>query len=220
MRKLSSPLKKGYQTTSWDLSYLTSRGPKVPPGAYKVAIDKNMNGVFTRLVEPKSFTVTSIPNALGTPNYEANFNFLKGVNDLNVKVISSRGKIEAMNTRLKSMKTILGNTAVEANTLISKINDLQKKVDATAKVVIGGFGAKNTVASRLRFAMYTTNSAQVDITGAQKEQFDIANKAYKAEESQLNMLFNDKLPALEKEFEAAGGTLYNNPPTRRRYNED
>ncbi len=220
MKKLSSQLEKGYQTTSWDLSYLTSRGPKVPPGSYKVAIDKNMNGVFTRLVEPKFFMVTSIPNALGTPNYEANFNFLKGVNDLNVNVISSRGKIEAMNTRLKSIKNILGNTAVEANTLMSKINALQKEVDATAKVIIGGFGAKNTVSSRLRFALYTTSSAQVDITGAQKEQFDIADKAYKAEESQLNMLFNVKLPALEKEFEAAGGMLYNNPPTQRRYNED
>ena len=219
MRKLSSPLKKGYQTISWDLSYLTSRGPKVPPGTYKVTIDKNLSGVFTRLVEPKPFTVKSIPNALGTPNYNANFNFLKGVNDLNGKVTSSSGKIEAMNTSLKSMKTILGNIAVEANTLISKINDLQKEVDATAKVIIGGFGAKNTVASRLRFALYTTSSAEVDITGAQKEQFDIAAKAYQSEESKLNNLFNVKLPDLEKEFEAAGGVLYNNPPTRRGYYE-
>ena len=220
MRKISKPLAKGYQSVDWDLSYLTSRGPKVPPGTYKVAIDKNMNGVFTRLVEPQSFTVKSIPNALGTPNYNANFDFLKGVSDLNAKVNSARGKISAMNTQLKSMKSILGNTAIDANALIVKIDAMQKEVDASAKIIIGGFGAKNTVASRLRFAMYTTNSAQVDITGSQKEQYAIAEKAFKAEEGTLDNLFNVKLPTLEKEFEAAGGILYNNPPSRRRYNQE
>ena len=220
MRKISKPLEKGYQSVDWDLSYLTSRGPKVPPGTYKVAIDKNMNGVFTRLVEPQSFTVKSIPNALGTPNYNANFDFLKGVSDLNAKVNSARGKISAMNTQLKSMKSILGNTAIDANALIVKIDAMQKEVDASAKIIIGGFGAKNTVASRLRVALYTTSSAQVDITGSQKEQFSIAEKTFNSEEVTLNNLFDVKLPTLEKEFEAAGGILYNNPPSRRRYNQE
>jgi len=220
MRKISKPLKKGYQSVDWDLSYLTSRGPKVPPGTYNVSIDKNMNGEFTRLVEPQSFTVKSIPNALGTPNYNANFDFLKEVNDLNAKVNAVCGKISAMNSQLKSMKSILGNTAIEASTLIIKIDALQKEIDASAKIIIGGFDAKNTVASRLRFAMYTTSSAQVDITGSQKEQYSIAEKAFNAEEGTLNNLFDVKLPALEKEFEAAGGILYNNPPSRRRDNEE
>jgi len=123
MRKLSKPLAKGYSNTSWDLSYLSARGTKVPPGTYKVAIDKNIEGVFTRLIEPQSFTVKSLPNALGTPNYKANFDFIKGVNDLNVKVIAARGKIEAMNTRLKSMTTILAKTPVEADVLVTKINN-------------------------------------------------------------------------------------------------
>jgi len=219
MRKISKPLAKGYQSVDWDLSYLTSRGPKVPPGTYKVAIDKNMNGVFTRLVEPQSFTVKSIPNALGTPNYNANFDFLKGVSDLNAKVNSARGKISAINTQLKSMKSIIGSTAIEASTLITKIDALQKEVDASAKIIIGGFGAKNTVASRLRFALYTTYSAQVDITGAQKEQFAIAEKEFNTEVPTLNGLFDTELPALEEEFEEAGGILFNNPPSRRRYNE-
>ena len=220
MRKISAPLKKGYGSTTWDLSYLTNRGTKVPPGTYKVAIDKNMNGVFTRLVDPQEFTVKSLPNALGTPNYEANFNFLKGVYDLNAQVTSVRGKIDAMNTGLKSMKTILENTPVEGNILVNKINGLQDEVDAVAKVIIGGFGAKNSVASRLRYALYTTYSAQVDITGAQKEQFDIATKDFDSQISKLTNLYEVEIPKLEKEFEAAGGVLFNNPPTRRRYYEE
>ncbi len=157
---------------------------------------------------------------LGTPNYKANFDFIKGVNDLNVKVIAARGKIEAMNTRLKSMTTILAKTPVEADILVTKINNLQKEIDTVAKSIIGGFGAKNTVASRLRFAIYTTSSAQVDITGAQKEQFEIAKQAYNGNEPSLTDLFNNKVPALEKEFEAVGGVLFNNPPERHRFGRD
>lgn len=220
MRKLSTPLRKGYNSISWDLGYLTNRGPKVPPGEYKVGIDKNISGEFTRLVEPQSFIVKSLPNALGTPNYAANFNFLKEVNDLNAQVTAARGKIQDMNTRIKNMKSILANTSVEANVLVNKMDALQKEIDAVAKVIIGGFGAKNTVASRLRFALYTTSSAEVDITGAQKEQYEIANNAYAGQGTTLNNIYKNKLPALEKEFEDAGGVLFNNAPTRRRFFEE
>ena len=219
MRKFTQPLSKGYKSTNWDLAYLTSRGPKVPPGTYMVAIDKNVEGVFTRLVEPQPFTIKSLPNALGTPNYVTNFNFLRDVNELNAKVNAARGKIESMNERLSSMEKILLNTPVEANVLVPKINSLQSEIDSVAKTIIGGFGAKNTVQSRLRFALYTTWSAQVDITGAQKEQFNLAKTAYDAKEPNLTDLFNNKVPALEREFEAVGGVLFNNPPQRRRFED-
>ena len=220
MRKLSTSLRKGYASITWDLAYLTRRGPKVPPGEYKVAIDKNVKGEFTRLVEPQSFKVISLPNALGTPDYEASFNFIKNANDLNTQVTAAQGKISDMNTRIKNMQTNLENLPVEANVLVEKIEAIQKEIDAVTKIISGGFGAKNTVSSRLRGAIYTTYSAQVDVTGAQKEQFSLAKEAFTKEEPKLNHLFEVKLPALEKEYEAAGGVLFNNPPTRSRYYEE
>ncbi|MFK5959692.1 MAG: hypothetical protein QM495_12595, partial [Lutibacter sp.] len=219
MRKLTTPLKSGYNSISWNLSYLTNRGAKVSPGDYKLAIDKNIDGKFTRIIEGKSFNVISIPNALGTPNYESNFNFKKNVIGLNRKVISARGKIKDMNTRIENMKKILANTPVEATILVDEMDALQQEIDKVAKVIIGGFGAKNTVLSRIQFALYTTSSAQVNITGAQKEQYKLAKAAFKNKETTLNNLFNVKLPALEKEFEDAGGILFNNPPTRRHYED-
>ena len=218
MRKLTSPLRKGYQTISWNLSYLTNGGPKVPPGTYKVAIDKNFNGNYTRLVAPQSFVVKAQPNALGTPNYTANFNFVKEVNDLNAQVASARGKITDMNRRLSNMKTSLTSIPVEASSLEAKINALQNEIDGVAKVIVGGFGAKNTVAGRLSFAAFATRSAQVDITGAQKEQYGLAKSAYDSQSATLESLLNNKLPALEKEFENAGGVLYVNT-SRRRFQE-
>ena len=177
MRKLTTSLSSGYNSINWDLRYLTDRGPKVPPGDYTVAIDKNIDGVFTRLVEPQTFKVISLPNALGTPDYAANFNFLKDVNDLNAQVNAARVKIQNMNTRISNMKKMLANMPVEASVLVNKMADLQKEIDDVAKVVIGGFGAKNSVSSRIRFAQYTTASAEADITGAQKEQFALAHEA-------------------------------------------
>ncbi|PKP30956.1 MAG: glycosyl hydrolase [Bacteroidetes bacterium HGW-Bacteroidetes-17] len=220
MRKLNAPLRTGYNSLDWDLGYMANRGAKVPPGDYKVAIDKNINGKFTRLVEPKSFKVVSLPNALGTPNYVANFNFIKEMSDLNTQVVVASNKITEMNTRITNMKNILANTPVEASVLINKLDAFQKEVDAVAKVIIGGFGAENTVASRVRFAMFTTASAQVDVTGSQKEQYAIAKEAFAGKANDLNNLFDVKLPALEKEFVAAGGVLYNNPPAQRRFFEE
>ncbi len=220
MRKLTTSLRSGYNSLTWDLRYLTNRGPKVPPGTYAVAIDKNMNGEFTRLVEPQSFKIKALPNAMGTPNYVANFNFLKEVNDLNAQVNAARVKIQDMNTRISNMKKMLANMPVEANVLYSKMNALQKEIDAVAKIVIGGFGAKQSVLGRLRFAQYTTASAEADITGSQKEQFNLANDAFAGQADTLNSLFDAKLPALEKEFVAAGGVLFNNVPERRRYWEE
>jgi len=219
MRKLTTPLKSGYNSISWDLGYLSSRGAKVVPGDYKVAIDKNVKGNFTRLVEPTPFKVISLPNGLGTPNYASNFNFLKQVTDLNANVTASNGKIDDMNNRLKNMKTMLVNMPVEGNVLVNKIDAIQKEVDGVSKAIVGGFGAKNTVLSRLRFTMYATMSAQVDVTGAQKEQFEIAKKEFETQQVVLNKLFDTKLPALEKEFEAEGGILFNNPPRRRFFEE-
>jgi photosystem II stability/assembly factor-like uncharacterized protein len=220
VRKMSSPLKKGYQTNTWDLRYLTNRGVRVTPGTYKVAIDKNMNGEFTRLIEPTEFKVKSIPNALGTPNHSANFAFLKGVNELSDQLTSARGKISNMGTRIKDMQAIMEKTPVEASELIPKLIATQQEIDSVAKVLVGGFGAKNSAFSRLRFAQFATSSAQVDITGAQKEQFGLAKAAYDGQASILNDLYDTQLPALEKEFEALGGVLYTKPQSGRRFFEN
>ncbi|MCP4552145.1 MAG: glycosyl hydrolase [Bacteroidetes bacterium] len=213
MRKINTSFSKGYHSLKWNLAYLTERGMKVPPGEYSVVIDKNMNGEFSRLVETRKFNIIALPNALGTPNYEANFSFLKMVTDLDVQLTAASGKIKDMNTRLKNLKTILTNMPVEASVLFNKINNLQQELDTVSKYMIGGFGAKNPANSRLYFVKYANYRAQVDVTGAQREQYALANEAFNEQMPVLDHIFNVKVPELEKEFEEAGGVLYNNAPT-------
>ena len=220
MRKLNAPLRKGYQSISWDMGYLNARGPKVPPGDYTLAIDKNDNGEFTRLAEDQPFTIIALPNAMGTANYQANFDFIKEVNDFYLTVSAASGKITNMNERLDAMKKMLENMPTEANVLVAKIDAMKKQVEGVTKVISGGFGAKNTVSGRLRFAQFTTASAQVDITGSQREQFDIAKSDYRGQEAILNDLFDIKLPALEAEYVSHGGVLHVTPPAPRRFFEE
>ena len=220
MRKLNAPLRSGYNSISWDLSYLNRMGPKVPPGTYSIAIDKFIGTEFTRLAEPKEFKVVSMPNALGTPNYNSNFDFLKNLAKLYVNITAAQGKIGHVNKQMDNMKSILSSTAVEADVLVDKLDALKKELDAITKAISGGFGAKNSVGSRARFAMFANSRAQVDITGAQKEQYILAKDVFDVESPKLNAIYNTKLPALIKEFEAIGGVLYNNDQRGRRFFEE
>ena len=214
MRKLTKSLKKGYDSETWDLRYLTSRGPRVAPGTYKVAIDKKYEGKLTRLVEPVEFKVKALPNALGTPDYATNFEFNKKVADLNGNISSARGKIRHMNERLESMSKILEGMAVESDALESDMIAAKKQIDEVAKAIIGGFGAKNSAISRLRFAQYAASSAEVDITGAMREQYELARQLYESKAAELNTLYETTIPGLENQFEELGGKLYNQPPAR------
>jgi photosystem II stability/assembly factor-like uncharacterized protein len=220
MRKLSTSYGKGYKQLTWDMAYLSSRGPKVPPGEYQVTIDKKRGSMFTRLVEASRFTIKSLPNALGTPNYAANFEFMKGVMDLNAQLTACNAKIEQVNTRLKNLTIMLDNLPVEAHLLVDQIRQLQRESDTIAKALVGGFGAKNTAISRLRFTSYAAYSAQVDITGTQKEQYNLAKSAYNEQAERLDQLFDEQLPALEKDFQEAGGILFNVPSGRSREYEE
>ncbi len=215
MRKFTKPLRKGYQSATWDFNYLSRRGPKVPPGAYKVTVDKHHNGVFTQLIDAQSFKIKALPNALGTPDYAANFTFLKKVADLNALANAAKGKIKDMNTRIDNMKKGLAKLPVKASVLVEKINQAKKEIDEVTNIISGGFGAKKTVSNCLSFASYATRSAHVNVTGAMKEQYDLAKKYYESQQTKLNTLFETTLPNLEKDYVKAGGVLFDNPQPRR-----
>ena len=126
MKKLSASLKSGYGSTSWDFSYLSNRGIQCVPGTYKVAIDKDMDGVFTRLAEPKTFKIKALPNALGAPDYQDKFDFTLNLSKFSSEVSSARTKLMDINKRLSYMKGATSGLPVEGNFLIAEINAMQK----------------------------------------------------------------------------------------------
>jgi hypothetical protein len=203
---MSESLRQGYGSVDWDFSYLTGR-IDVVPGEYKVAIDKDDNGVFTRLAEPKSFNVITLPNALGKPDFDERFAFAVKVNKLGEEVSLSMDKIREINEKLESMKNGLSRLPVEGGFLVQDINSLKSEVDTISNIMTGGFGAKLTVRGSLGFAGYASSGAHVDVTGAQREQFNIAKEMYEGQAGKIDDLYDNKLPALLKKYKDAGGVI-------------
>lgn len=212
MRKIAEPYRKGYNEVTWDLAYLQRRGAEVPPGEYKVALDKLHNAEVTRLVEPRSFKVFTLDNALGSPDYNANFAFMTEVGELWKQVSAAREKLGDMDKRLETLRDKIKELPIETGFLLEQIENTQRDIDNVKKVISGGPGSKNTVSSRLGFATWASSSAQVDIMGSQREQFELAQEDYTAQEELLLDLYELRVPELERQFQEAGGILYNLSP--------
>lgn len=207
MKKLTRPLRSGYGSLSWDFSYLDNRGIKVVPGTYQVAIDKEYLGELTRLAEPKSFEVKTLPTALGTPDYDERFAFAVQADKLSGQIAAARTKITEMNKRLEGISRAISGLPVQPDFLKKDMQNLQEEIDAVSKVLMGGQGAHISASGSIGFAGYATARADVNVTGAQKEQFELARKAYDSQIGQLNKLYEEKIPELTEKFKAAGGSI-------------
>ena len=208
VRKIKKSLSSGYSSLTWDLQYLSDRGgPTVPPGKYSVALDKVSTSSTERLVEPVSFKVFTLPNAMGLPDYTDNFAFMKAVSELRDQLSQARAQISDANNRISKIKSGLERLPVESGFMIEQLDAFQQEMNMVAKALIGGFGAKNTASSRLSFASYALRGSHVDVTGAQREQFSMARREYDAQSSQLDDLYNNQLPELEQQYQDAGGVL-------------
>lgn len=106
------------------------------------------------LVEFVLFKVFFIFNVLGLFDYVVNYEFMQGVVDLNVLVFFVCGKFNDMCICLRNMKIILVNMLVEVNFMVFKIDFVQQQIDDVIKVILGGFGVKNMVLSRLGFVYF------------------------------------------------------------------
>jgi len=206
IKKISNPLRKGYGSINWDFSYLTGR-IDVIPGQYMVAIDRDDNGAFTRLAEAKSFKVISLPNALGTPDFGERFEFAVKVNKLGEEVSLAMSKIDEINEKLDGMRNGLSSLPVEGSFLIKDINSLKEELDGINNIMAGRSGRKLTVRGSLGFAGYASSGAHVNVTGAQKEQFNIAKEMFESQVGKIDDLYDNKLPDLIKKYKDAGGVI-------------
>ena len=74
-------------------------------------------------------------------------------------------------------------------------------------MIRGGFGAKTSAWGRARFAAFASMSADVEVTGSQREQYNLAKTTYDDQAPILDALYEERVPDLEQAFEDAGGIL-------------
>ena len=210
IRKLEKPLRKGLGSLNWDMRYLQSRGPAVPPGKYFVKMEKLVKGVFETIIESKAFNVKTLNNnALGTPDYKEKFEFLKKVAKLNVTISGTSTYAGTLSSGIAGVKRTLISTPSNTNELMLKATALENKIAKIVSVMGGarGFGGSSdspTISARARFAMSANSSAEHGIMGSQLEQYNIAKEKFETEYAKLKEIVEKDIPAFKKELAGIG----------------
>jgi len=208
MRKIEEPLRKGIGTVAWDMNYMDSRGPAVPPGKYYVSMEKYVKGEYIDLNEKKEFIITALDNnALGEADYKAKFEFLKNASDLNNTINKIQSYTSDLKNAMENLRSELMRTPANTNDLILSTKNVEKKLDDIIFAISGRRTedvridvAEPSIMNRIRFAVSATSGSENDITGAQKEQYEIALTKFEKEYSKLEQLYTTELVKLKNDL--------------------
>lgn len=211
MRKIESPLRKGYNSLNWDMRYLQSRGPAVPPGTYYIKMEKYVAGKHETLIESTSFKINTLNNnALGTPDYKAKFTFLKEANDLYSAISASAAYANVIKSKMGNIRKELMRLPATTNDLVKMTTEIENSIDDILLKMVGMRTAARvnadspTISARARFAVSANTRAEHDITGAMKEQYNIARIKFKVEYDKLREIKEEILPAFLNDLKGAG----------------
>lgn len=193
MRKIETPLRSGIGTVTWDMSYLDRRGPAVPPGQYSVSMEKYVKGEYIDLGTEKEFTVKALDNnALGTPDYKTKFEFLKKASDMYGTISETYSYTSSMKGEMSDIRSELMRTAANTHDLMTASKNIEKRLDAIILALSGRRteGARvnatePSIMNRMRFAVSASSGSDNNITGSQKEQYDIALEAFSEQYDEL-----------------------------------
>ncbi|MEA1886519.1 MAG: glycosyl hydrolase [Bacteroidota bacterium] len=212
MRKIETPLRKGVGTVTWDMSYMDRRGPAVPPGKYHVSMEKYVKGEYTDLGEKKEFIINALDNsALGDPDYRAKFEFLKKVTDLYTTMSEVYSYTSNLKEEMENLRSELMRTPANTNELMIYTRNVDKKLDDIILEISGRRtegvrldATEPSIMNRMRFAVSATSGSENDITGAQKEQYEIALAKFENEYDRLEELYKTELVKLENDLKNVG----------------
>jgi len=210
MRKIESPLRKGIGTLTWDMSYMDRRGPAVPPGKYFVSMEKYVKGEYIDLGEKKEFTIKALDNsALGDPDYEAKFEFLKKASDLYTTINEVYSFTNEVKGEMGSIRDELMRTPAKTHELVLDTKTIEKQIDDIILAISGRRdenvrldATEPSIMNRISFAVRATSGAESDITGAQKEQYDIALAKIENEYTRLKNLYNNEITELKNNLKS------------------
>lgn len=211
VNKIEKPLRKGIGSTSWDMTYMGSRGIAVPPGNYMVSIEKYVKGEYFELTDQKEFTVKSLDNnAMGRPDFDSKFTFMKEAYDLYSVISETYSFIDDLSEEMGSLRSELNRTPVNANTLMNDTRAIEEKLGEMIYELSGrrteGVRLNSTqpsIMNRIRYAVSATSYAENDIIGSQEEQFEIAEQKFSKLYSKLEDLYNSSINKLEKDLAEA-----------------
>jgi len=215
---------KGINRVSWNMNYpsmmaSTGRrsfygggGTMVPAGTYKVKMSKSVNGEITHLTEPVPFNILAYDNsALAGADQEAKFDFLKEVDVFNASVSASASIAQEYRTELGTLKEVLISAPTEVEDLLKMVKEIDDQLFGIITKISGRpvrtarvEPASPSIMGRLGFARRATASSFHGITGAQREQYQIAKDQFKPVYEQLQNIMDVDMPNLRRTLTERG----------------
>lgn len=231
VRELRSPLKKGINKITWDLTYpadysvtarneapaasLPSSNVFVLPGKYFVAMAENRKGKMSELGSKVAFDVKELNNRTIPANDRKTMTEFKmkalkldnAIRAVSASVSEMEGKIAPYKAAVKAFR------GQEAQLLINEVKELENglkevQIMLNGDPVTGPLDMDDvySVRSRSRNAIFDVIGSTSDVTGTSLRNYDIAADEFAPILERVKAL-NDKFNAMDKRLAAMGAPL-------------
>lgn len=228
VNKVSGSASKGFNRTSWDLSYPSKDvvslaqqrggggwfggGFQAVPGTYTATLTKVVDGEVTVLSGPVEFEVVPLREpTLEGPDYEEMLAFQQEVNAFQQELSMFDNKLEHQIRKVDAMGRALDRADQENHELMKSLYnarmqllDLQEKVQGSE--ARNEIGERNPPTPSERMfvgmrALYTSNYGPTEL---HKRTVDAGKAEFADIEAEMNDFMQNVMSALEKEFENSG----------------
>ncbi|MCI0416816.1 glycosyl hydrolase [bacterium] len=228
IRRISGPVKAGYQRVAWDLRFpapnpasLTppqddqfgpvTQGPLTLPGTYKVSLAKRVDGKLIPVGASQSFQATPLGSAtLPVSDRKAVMDFAAKTSRLQRAVKGAVESVKQLKQNLDLMKKALDDTPEadpkwqdEARALMVRVQDVEKKLTGDSTLQKRNEPIPPSLSDRVQNIVsghWTTSAAP---TGTMRQSYEVASADFEELLKQLKSIDTD-FKTLQGKADAAG----------------
>ena len=229
VRRLTGRTSAGVTRVMWDLRYPSSRpitsggggggfggfrggggGPYVVPGTYTVSLAKMVDAVVTPVGEPQSFEVYPLDDVATIRSAEV-VAFQQETARLQRAVLGTNAAMGEAMTRIGLLERALAQTpnadpqlSEDLRALENSIRELQWELSGDPTVGRRREATPTSLMQRMNRATSGWSGLLHEVTGLQREQYDIVTAEFGGILAQLRPLMEVELKRIEDAAEAAG----------------
>lgn len=229
IRNLKTGISKGVNRITWDGRYASVSpvslrppsdnifgnedvGTLVMPGQYQVALWKSQDGELAQLVGPQTFTLKTLGGVtLPATDRPALVAFQNEAQALQRAIAGADQMLGNINNRMSHIERAIFATPGDTKALQAKHKAIENQLYDIRKTLNGDplageldQGQPFPVSARIGWLAYEMWNSTSAPTATQKEALKLASTDFKPILQQIRAIYEQQLPALEKDLEKAG----------------